>query len=498
MVAADSVAVSHIANLAPRLLELAGFRDVVQSLHAGNGVTIDGAWGSSAALVVSALTLVAPSSVVVVLPRERELDDFVADVASFGIGGWALLPVEPGAGAEQTGKSAHPPMILPAWASLPQELSISDPILGGRLRVVRGFESDAPPRVVVSTMPSLLQPMPSREERKVASRQLKVGTDLDLDDMAAWLIGRGFERVTALEVPGEFSIHGGIVDIFPPDSSDPVRIELFGDEIESIRLFNVETQRKVASVDEIAITVLSPSDPNVPLGAGRRELPCRGDDDIPDSLPPRPGGSRHPAQKVAGGEHVLDSLPAGAWIVLVEMEEVVREGKQYLDRLADRKGLFSVESTLERCAARPHVNLAPLIAGSYATTFHLPTQSIEKFGGAKGEALRELERVVQQDESVLIACHNEAARQRLTELLAEIYNDPSLIAAPQQAGVQPKDSPPPAPTGPPLRRFLRGKTDAAAVPPTIEKVVADTAPPNVNSSLESARAATPRDESRPG
>jgi transcription-repair coupling factor (superfamily II helicase) len=282
------------------------------------------------------LTRVAPNTVIVILPRERELDDFAADVASFGIQPTPSQPVaEPG--------QRIIPAILPAWPSLPRELSIADPILGSRLRIVRGFEANSSPPVVIATINALLQPVPSRKERVVASRLVKVGEDLDLDDMAAWLVERGFERVTALEVPGEFSIHGGIIDIFPPDSSDPVRVELFGDEIESIRLFDVESQRKVASVSEIAITVLSPSD-------------LKHDDDDPvASVSPL----------VTNGEHVLDAMPANAWVVFIEMEEMIREGRQYLDRLADPKGLFSVESTMQRCAARPHVNLAPLVAGSY-------------------------------------------------------------------------------------------------------------------------------------
>ncbi|MBS0204451.1 MAG: transcription-repair coupling factor [Planctomycetes bacterium] len=440
MVSANPDAAAQFARLAPLLLDSPGFPDVVAALQAGRGVTVDGAWGSSSALVVSALTRVAPNSIVVVMPRERELDDFAADLRSFGI--------HSSTSDRATGRG---PEIAPAWQSLPRELSISDPILGNRLRVVRSLESDCPPRVVLTTIQALLQPVPSSVERKVASRLLKVGDELDQADLAAWLVSRGFERVTALEVPGEFSIHGGIVDIFPPDSPDPVRIELFGDEIESIRLFDVETQRKVASVDEIAITILSPADTSTT--------------DAPTSDNPI-------SPLVAAGDHILDSLPAGAWVVLVEMEEVIREGRQYLERLSDPKGLFSVDSTMERFAARSHVNLAPLVAGTYATTCHLQTESIERFGGPKGEALRELERVVQKDETVLIACHNEAARLRLTELLAEIYNDPSLIAAtaPQAAMAKPPDQPPPLPSGPPLRRFLRKPDPVLETPATSEPV----------------------------
>ena len=242
--------VSPLTGLAALLLAQPGLRDVIAAVEQGRAATVDGAWGSSSALMVSALAQSRAGCLVVVLPRERELDEVVADITSFGIG------------LDEGGRVAKP-VVLPSWPSLPSELSITDPILGSRLRVVRAFESEAPPRVVVTTIAALIQPVPSKAERTVASRSLKVGDEVDLDDLTRWLTARGFERVTAIELPGEFTIHGGIVDVFPPDSADPVRIELFGDEIESIRLFDAETQRKVRDLDEATITILAGAHPSV-------------------------------------------------------------------------------------------------------------------------------------------------------------------------------------------------------------------------------------------
>ena len=392
--------VSSLTGLAARLLMQPGLSDVIAAVEQGRAATVDGAWGSSSALMVSALAQTMGGCVVVVLPRERELDEVVADITSFGIG----LPA---------GHRDARPVVLPSWPSLPSELRITDPILGSRLRVVRAFESEAPPRVVVTTIAALIQPVPSRAERAVASRSLKVGDEVDLEDLTRWLTARGFERVTAIELPGEFTIHGSIVDLFPPDSPDPIRLELFGDEIESIRLFDVETQRKVRDLDDVTITILS----GVVEGRGLKVEGQQDGANVSSALPLNPP----PSTFHLSGDHVLDALPATARVVLLELDEIVREGKLYLDRLADPKGLFSVESTLERCSRRGWLNVAPIVAGSYETTCHLRVESIERFGGPKTEAFKELERVVQQDESVLIACHNEAARQRMVELLREVY-----------------------------------------------------------------------------
>ena len=434
--------VSPLTGLAARLLAQPGLRDVIAAVEQGRAATVDGAWGSSSALMVSALAQSRAGCLVVVLPRERELDEVVADITSFGIG------------LDEGGRVAKP-VVLPSWPSLPSELSITDPILGSRLRVVRAFESEAPPRVVVTTIAALIQPVPSKAERTVASRSLKVGDEVDLDDLTRWLTARGFERVTAIELPGEFTIHGGIVDVFPPDSADPIRIELFGDEIESIRLFDAETQRKVRDLDEATITILAGAHPSVagvesssPQSGSENSSRGRHQTEEPLTLALSPQsrgeGTRHSSDLqhegtgLLTGSHVLDSLPDTARVVLLELDEIVREGKSYLDRLADPKGLFSVESTLERCSRRGWLNVAPIVAGSYDTTCHLRVESIERFGGPKTEAFKELERVVQQDETVLIACHNEAARQRMAELLREVYTpEPPPAATPDPATVVP-------------------------------------------------------------
>ncbi len=512
--------VSPLTGLAARLLAQPGLRDVIAAVEQGRAATVDGAWGSSGALMVSALAQAAGGCVVVVLPRERELDEVVADIASFGIG------------LDEGGRAAKP-LVLPSWPSLPSELRITDPILGSRLRVVRAFESDAPPRVVVTTIAALIQPVPSRAERAVSSRSLKVGDEVDLDELTRWLITRGFERVTAIELPGEFTIHGGIVDVFPPDSADPIRLELFGDEIESIRLFDVETQRKVRDLDEATITILSSGveGGREVEGGGLRVEGQKEEVAFTSALPlhPQPSTLNPSSPLNLSGEHILDSLPAAARVVLFELDEIVREGKSYLDRLADPKGLFSVESTLERCSRRGWLNVAPIVAGSYDTTCHLRVESIERFGGPKTEAFKELERVVQQDETVLIACHNEAARQRMAELLREVYApEPPPAATPDPAtdappggmtarsgtsvppsggrespgsGSSAKSSPPldqMAAGKSPLKRFLKKATVEDATPtrsvsedepptPSVsaDKVVSgqDTTPENLTSSL---------------
>ncbi len=81
----------------------------------------------------------------------------------------------------------------------------------------------------------------------------KAGDTLNIQDLSQKLIQCGYERMEIVEGKGEFSIRGGIIDIYPPTSSMPFRLELFGDEVDSIRTFNVESQRSIEKVDNIEI-----------------------------------------------------------------------------------------------------------------------------------------------------------------------------------------------------------------------------------------------------
>src|SRR3954468_24453596 len=92
------------------------------------------------------------------------------------------------------------------------------------------------------------------------TREIRVRARVDEQELTRWLTERGAHATTAVELPGEFSLRGGILDIFAPDADDPVRIELFGDEVESIRRFDVATQRSLETLESTTITLLEPTE----------------------------------------------------------------------------------------------------------------------------------------------------------------------------------------------------------------------------------------------
>jgi transcription-repair coupling factor (superfamily II helicase) len=101
----------------------------------------------------------------------------------------------------------------------------------------------APVAILVTSIQALLQPSPPKGAIASATRQLRKGERIEVEPFLKWLVEKGFHHTTAVELPGEFSHRGGIIDIFAPDWVRPVRIELFDDEIESLRSFEVGTQR---------------------------------------------------------------------------------------------------------------------------------------------------------------------------------------------------------------------------------------------------------------
>jgi transcription-repair coupling factor (superfamily II helicase) len=119
-------------------------------------------------------------------------------------------------------------------------------------------------RVLVASVQALLQHTLDPEEVPDAPRRLRAGGRVDRDQLLRDLLGLGYEPVLEVAGRGEFARRGGLVDVFPPAAPLPIRIELFGDEIDSMRSFDPADQRSVRSLEEL--TLLPASEFLVPPG----------------------------------------------------------------------------------------------------------------------------------------------------------------------------------------------------------------------------------------
>jgi transcription-repair coupling factor (superfamily II helicase) len=145
----------------------------------------------------------------------------------------------------------------PAWETLPHErLSPRSDTVGRRLTVLRrlaGNDELAAPAVVVAPVRALLQPQ-AAGLGAIRPVYLQTGADYDISTLARDLVDAAYARVDLVERRGEFSVRGGIVDVFAPTTPHPVRVDFFGDTIEELRPFSVADQR---SMDETLDEVLA-------------------------------------------------------------------------------------------------------------------------------------------------------------------------------------------------------------------------------------------------
>ena len=365
MAEAQSVltASERLQDLVGRLEAQRGFAEVIASLQAGHAATLGGVWGSSCALVAASLARHAAGPLVVVWPHIDDLDDFCDDLALF---------------------AAVTPERFPAWERESRETVIYDETYGERLRLLKSLSGPNPPRLVVTSIQSLLQGVPSREKLARQTRRIRRGETLDINELLTWLVNNNFHSTSAVELPGEFSPRGGILDIFAPDWYDPVRVEFFGDEVESIRRFEVATQRSLEALDEIDVTILA-----------------RSEDDH---------------------EHFAGYLPEGTWFYLIEPADIEEEGRRYLERLERPQDFHSVSSTLRQVTRFASVTAAGVTAGSLETTCHLGIESVERFSGDIAKVRDELDASMGAGEAggqdVFIVCQTAAESERLQEIFS--------------------------------------------------------------------------------
>lgn len=106
---------------------------------------------------------------------------------------------------------------------------------------------------IITTFDGLMNPMPSPEKFIQAVTKIAVGDSVDLDKLTRHLVELGYEKNYQAQTMGEFSVRGGIIDIFPLTEENPVRIELWGDEVDSIRSFDSESQRSIENMEEVTV-----------------------------------------------------------------------------------------------------------------------------------------------------------------------------------------------------------------------------------------------------
>jgi transcription-repair coupling factor (superfamily II helicase) len=370
--------------------------------------------------------------------------------------------------------------LFPSWETLPHErLSPRSDTVGARLAVLRRLAhpdaddvTHGPLDIVVAPIRSVLQPI-AKGLGDLSPVWLRVGDEQPLEEVVEALAGAAYSRTDLVERRGEFAVRGGILDVFPPTEEHPVRVEFFGDTVEEVRWFKVADQR---SLDLAEHGLWAPPCREVLLtdavrdraAALREHLPGAIDllDKVAAGIAVEGMESLAPAL-VQGMETLLDVLPAGAAVVLVDPERVrtrahdlVATSQEFLDagwanaaagntvpidlqELLGSSSFWSLAELREHAAktGRTWVDLTPFGVdeelGEALDHEAIPTGTVPAptFRGNTDEAVATLRDLLAEDWSVLVVTEGHGLGRRVVELLAE--HD---IAA-----TQADDAPPPPP-----------------------------------------------------
>ncbi len=222
-------------GLRDRLQVSEEFAALAAQIEAGNPVAVSGVSGAGSALLVTGLSAQDGTTLVVTYNDERArriADDIRALVGNDD--GRAVLVYPSIASALYDGVT-------------PEREEVAD-----RLTVLDRLSTGEGVIIVTSVQALMLQTIP-RRAMEDARRELTLGDTVDRDDLARALVDLGYESVNLVDDVGQFSVRGGIIDVSPPTLSAPARIELFGDEIDSIRLFSAESQISLREIERVSI-----------------------------------------------------------------------------------------------------------------------------------------------------------------------------------------------------------------------------------------------------
>jgi transcription-repair coupling factor (superfamily II helicase) len=144
---------------------------------------------------------------------------------------------------------------FPAWDCLPYDRASPNPeIVAERVATLTRLAEKTPtPRILLTTVNALVQKVPPRAAFSGATLALRRGGRQDPLKLAEFLEANGYHRTGTVMEHGEYAVRGGIVDLFPAGESEPVRIDLFGDEIDDIRRFDTATQRSGERVEALTL-----------------------------------------------------------------------------------------------------------------------------------------------------------------------------------------------------------------------------------------------------
>lgn len=310
-------------------------RELLARTERPERLRLGGAGRAGRALISSALAGVAGAPLLVVVPTLEEAGRWAALLELMGWDSCQLYPTSEGSPYEP-----FDPTSEITWGQLQVLAELLDPESGGR-------------RLAIVASERALQPhLPPPAVLAGRCLTLRRGDTLDLEELGATLARLGYERVPTIEQEGTWSRRGDIIDLFPVSAELPVRLELFGEELEKLREFDPSSQRSLDAIQRVRLTPTS----HAPLIAeALRETMPSGLERLlaPEALDQLlEGGTPEGMRRLLGlawqePASLLDYLPAGTLVALEERRHALAHGQQWFDHAASHHQEVLQELALE-------------------------------------------------------------------------------------------------------------------------------------------------------
>ncbi len=351
-------------------------------------VRVEGTWGSFAPMLAEYISRELKRPILYIRPHIDDADKAADDLHSFG-----CQRIE----------------AFPAWEGTEDLADATDEIRAERLRVALELLSGKSKSIIPTSIQALCQPIPKSKILKESSLWLQINETISPEDVVGWLVDNSFESVDRIDLPGQFARRGGIVDIYAPlvsertfldkekskerpRGSEAIRVEFFGDTIESIREVNLDTHRSSEQIESIGII-----------------------------------------SAVCGGEAeqrelFINILPQDTIIILEEPNDIEEVANVFLERVEGAERLYRWRDIYRALGKFTQLHICRFAAGGTDDFLKVDIKSVQQFqqrgaslwAGHKA-ALEELVKQAKEGKKVCLYCERSAEIERVSEIIKQSH-----------------------------------------------------------------------------
>jgi transcription-repair coupling factor (superfamily II helicase) len=409
--------------------KLPAFSRVTSHLRGNTGrIRVSGLTPPAKALLLAQLQKTSGRPLIAVVRNNEEADE--------------LLPVLRAFCELVAGPSADAVVSLPTRDVLPFQSLSPHPELQEQRAIALWRIATAVAQIVVVPVLAAANRLRPAEFYSGLGRVVRRGESLDTTSLLAHLNSVGYNSTDVVEMPGEYALRGGILDVYSPEAERPVRLELFGDDVESMRKFDPATQRSSSPVDEVVLLPLSETPVSEELlGAISARLSGRritGAEDLIEEVARAGGVTVFPGWEfyapVAGPTGTVFDLLPNAAVIADEPDLLHSDFESGWDKIADaheRSGIGNLVrpsdlyvspdewwELLRKTSGADFEHLGITRSGDQETIeFH--TQPSPRFHGSIPTMLEEVKKYIAENRRVLVAAPNTGELERLADFFGD-------------------------------------------------------------------------------